>query len=54
MDTVPTSTGWPFSWQVLICSTMALYLPAWVLYTTSGWSTRARGRLVGISTMSRE
>ena len=25
---VPTSTGWPFSWQAIICSMMALSLPA--------------------------
>ena len=53
MDTVPTSTGWPFSWQARICSTTALYLPCLVLYTRSGWSILARGRFVGISTMSR-
>ena len=52
MDTVPTSTGCPFSWQAFTCSTMARYLPAWVLYTASGQSFRCTGRLVGISTTS--
>ena len=46
MEMVPTSTGWPFSWHSSICWTMARYLPASVLYTTSGWSTRCQG-LVG-------
>ena len=52
MDTVPTSTGWPLAWQSLICWMTARYLPASVLYTTSWWSWRWLGRLVGISTMS--
>ena len=53
MEMVPTSTGWPLAWHSSICWTMARYLPASVLYTTSEWSVRARGLLVGISTMSR-
>ena len=54
MEMVPTSTGWPLAWHSSICCTMARNLPASVLYTTSGWSTRCTGLLVGISTMSRE
>ncbi len=52
MDTVPTSTGCPFSWHSAIWLTTARSLPASVLYTTSWWSTRCTGLLVGISTMS--
>ncbi len=44
--------GCPFSWQAAICRTMAWYLPVVFLYTSSGWSTRIRGLLVGTSTMS--
>ncbi len=36
MDTVPTSTGCPFSWQAAICWRMARFLPASFLNTTSG------------------
>ena len=53
IDTVPTSTGCPFSWQTRICSMMARSLPASFLYTTSGLSMRMTGLFVGISMMSR-
>ena len=52
IEMVPTSTGWPFSWQAIICSMMALSLPASLLYTTSGQSLRMTGLFVGISMMS--
>ena len=52
MEVVPAKTGCPFSWQAAICRTMAWYLPVVFLYTSSGWSTRIRGLLVGTSTMS--
>ena len=53
MDAVPTSTGWPFSWHSLIWEMTARNFPASVLYTTSWWSSRWLGRLVGISMISR-
>ena len=52
MLTVPTSTGWPFSWQAIICSITASNLPFSLRYTTSGQSLRITGLFVGISTMS--
>ena len=52
MEVVPASTGWPFSWHSTICRTMAWYLPVVFLNTTSGWSWRIKGLLVGTSTMS--
>ena len=52
MDTVPTSTGWPFSWHSFTWRITARYLPCSVLYTASSLSIRTTGRLVGISTMS--
>ena len=51
--TVPTSTGWPFSWHSMTCSMTASYLPLTVLYTLSGRSLRARGLLVGTLTICR-
>ena len=31
METVPTSTGWPFSWHSFTCAMTARYLPSMVL-----------------------
>ena len=53
IETVPTSTGWPFSWQLTICSMIARFLPFSFLKTTSGSSMRTTGLFVGISMMSR-
>ena len=49
---VPTSTGCPFSCAFFTSSTTARYFSFLVLYTTSWWSIRWTGLLVGISITS--
>ena len=49
-ETVPTRTGWPFSWRSTISSSTAFHLPSLVLKIWSLWSSRTIGWLVGIST----
>ena len=49
-ETVPTSTGWPFSWRLTISSITACHLPSLVLKIWSFLSSRTIGWLVGIST----
>ena len=50
METVPTSTGWPFACLPTMSSTTALNLARSVLKTMSGRSCRIMGLAVGICT----
>ena len=52
MEIVPTRTGRPVSWRSWISATTASNFSCSVRYTTSGFSTRIRGRLVGIASTS--
>src|SRR5262249_30566112 len=52
IDTVPTSTGWPPSWHLMMSSTTALNFSRSVLYTTSGLLIRMRVRFVGTTVTS--
>ncbi len=52
MEIVPTSTGRPVSWRSSISRTAASNFSRSVRYTTSGFSTRMRGRLVGMTRTS--
>ena len=52
IEIVPTSTGWPFSWRSAMSSATAANFSPFVLKTTSFWSLRIIGTLVGIDTTS--
>ncbi len=52
IDVVPTSTGCPFSCSSAMLSATALYFSFSVRKTTSGFSSRSIGLLVGITTIS--
>ncbi|CFW38915.1 Uncharacterised protein [Bordetella pertussis] len=53
MLVVPTSTGWPRSWQSRMSLRIAWYFSCVVLKTWSFWSLRTIGLLVGMMTVSR-